>query len=312
MYLQAQNPVDSLPPIQQDTLMVIQNDTNTVVETPQDSLSEKDKRDPEKALLYSTLITGGGQVYNRQYWKAPIFAAAFGASLTQAVRYRRSYNRLNNAYLGRTANADTLDAYPNQTAADLQFLSFEEKEKYNVALLLTLTSYGFNLLDAYTSALSINTNKAHPPVKAAYYSAILPGLGQIYNGKGHRIKAPIIWAGLGFGGYCIYYTASRNRAFRKAYIYRNDPTQWNTAIVGTNTTDAVLLRNRERFLNYMELSIICTSLWYILNILDATVYAHLYGFDLEMDDDISLEVRPWVSPQWDQTWNIGMRAVVRF
>jgi len=293
--------------IVEDTLIVIQQqDDSTAVVVDSSRL-----RNPEKALMYSALVPGGGQIYNRQYWKAPLFAGVFGTSLAYAITYKRSYNRYNEAYLLRFADPpDSL--FTQYTTRDLNFLRFEEKERYNVALALTLMSYGFNMLDAYAASLSMNSEKKHPPVRAAYYSAIVPGLGQIYNGKGHRIKAPFIWAGLGAGGYAIYYTAVRNQAYRHAYIYQTSPDAWSS-LVDPNSNAALLLKNRERFLNLMEISIIVTSAWYILNVLDATVYAHLYGFDLEMEEDLSLQVMPFVKPlEGTKSWGVGLGARLQF
>ena len=58
------------------------------------------------------------------------------------------------------------------------------------------------------------------PSKAAFYSAVLPGLGQIYNRR--YWKAPIVWAAIGTGTWTRI-LASSQRHFRGELPGRSTP-----------------------------------------------------------------------------------------
>lgn len=51
------------------------------------------KGNPGKAALYSLVIPGGGQVYNKQYWKVPIAWAAEGVAIYNLVGKWQTYKR---------------------------------------------------------------------------------------------------------------------------------------------------------------------------------------------------------------------------
>lgn len=53
---------------------------------------------PGKAALYSLLIPGGGQAYNRKYWKLPIVWGAVGFFGYQAISATRNYREMDKAY----------------------------------------------------------------------------------------------------------------------------------------------------------------------------------------------------------------------
>ena len=57
--------------------------------------------------------------------------------------------------------------------------------------------------------------KPHSPHKATFYSAILPGLGQAYNGKYWKI--PILYAGFGGVIYAIHFNTKWYNTYRTAY-----------------------------------------------------------------------------------------------
>lgn len=69
--------------------------------------SFKFKPSPRKAVIYSAILPGLGQVYNRKYWKLPIIYGAF-AGLTYAITWNNGYYK---DYLG--AYQDIMDDNPN-------------------------------------------------------------------------------------------------------------------------------------------------------------------------------------------------------
>ncbi len=113
--------------------------------------------------------------------------------------------------------------------------------------------------------------RLYSPQKAALYSAVLPGLGQIYNKKYIKAGAAIALIGTGIG-FTAYYQG-QYQDFRDGYIRRlNDPSyQYNGLDISAETL-ANNMNDRRRSRDY---AVLLTALAYILNIVDATVDAHL-------------------------------------
>ncbi|HRC15728.1 MAG TPA: DUF5683 domain-containing protein [Bacteroidia bacterium] len=140
----------------------------------------------------------------------------------------------------------------------------------------------------------------HRPLYASLFSMALPGLGQAYNRKYWKI--PIVYAGFAGLGYAVYYTGSNFIGYRNAYRLQVDEDA-NTygEYKGVNNT-ATLKEYRDYFKKNLDISVICTSVWYILNIVDAAVDAHL--FEWNMKDDLSVSWQPTVitgRPEYPQT-----------
>lgn len=122
------------------------------------------------------------------------------------------------------------------------------------------------------------------PARAAFYSAILPGLGQAYNGKYWKI--PIAYAGLGVGVYFYINNDEQYDRYRNAYKrrlagYTDDEFISPTGQVRV-TTDG-LIRAQRFYSRNKEISILVTAGIYILNIIDANVDAHLQQFNVSED-----------------------------
>lgn len=119
------------------------------------------------------------------------------------------------------------------------------------------------------------------PSRAAFYSAVLPGLGQAYNKKYWKI--PIVYLGIGSGMYFYNQNTKDYNRFRDAYKRRlagfeDDEFQ---GISTDRLIDAQRTASRNR-----DVSIIVSVLFYVLNIIDANVDAHLRQYNIS--DDLSL------------------------
>jgi hypothetical protein len=135
--------------------------------------------------------------------------------------------------------------------------------------------------------------KEHSPTKATIMSACLPGLGQMYNKK--YWKVPIIYAGFGVMSYFIYTNADEYINYKCAYIESAQGTMnGNYSSLVQRYTTADLLSAREYYRRNLEISILLTAVWYILNILDATVDAHLYTFNISQS--LTMRVEPALLP----------------
>ena len=118
------------------------------------------------------------------------------------------------------------------------------------------------------------------PSKAAFFSAILPGLGQAYNKKYWKI--PIVYAAIGTGVYSYTWNNKKYNEFRNAYKNRlagiPDDLQF--------LDDDRLIQGQKFYQKNRDLSAIVTVILYILNIVDANVDAHLMQFNVS--DDLSM------------------------
>nr|WP_279346978.1 DUF5683 domain-containing protein [Gramella sp. AN32] len=120
------------------------------------------------------------------------------------------------------------------------------------------------------------------PSKAAFYSAILPGLGQAYNGSWWKI--PIAYGGLGTG---IYFYLDNDKQYdRYRDAYKNRISDRPDEFQGRISTDA-LIRAQQFYQKNKEISILVTVGIYVLNIVDANVEAHLRQFNV--NDDLTFK-----------------------
>lgn len=137
----------------------------------------------------------------------------------------------------------------------------------------------------------------HSAHLATIYSLALPGLGQAYNKKYWKI--PIIYAGFTFLAYNIKVNSDEMRKFTAAYKYvannESYPTDNKYVIRYKDPND--LLRGRDFYRRKVELNIIWSAAWYILNVLDATVDAHF--FDYDVSDNLSMHLEPTWLPSPD-------------
>ena len=152
-------------------------------------------------------------------------------------------------------------------------------------LLLTLTAKAQDTLVA---------KKAHSPKKAAILSAVLPGAGQVYNGKWWKV--PIVYAGLGGFGYLAYSNYSSYRTYLIAYELKTGdldegvtPSEYEIQLA-ENYQASQLQSYKNSYRRDFEFYCIILAAWYGLNIVDAIVDGHLYTYDIS--DDLSLHVDP--------------------
>lgn len=145
----------------------------------------------------------------------------------------------------------------------------------------------------------------HDPKKATLYSAIIPGWGQIYN---QRIwKVPIIYAGFGTLGYFIDRNSKYYKDLKQKLI---DPDYQLKYFDGDFTSDQ-LTSGKDFYKRWRDLSIIGTVGFYVLQIIDASVDA--YMFDWNVGDDISLRIEPAnFDFDFPGATPIGLRACISF
>ncbi len=125
-------------------------------------------------------------------------------------------------------------------------------------------------------SLKFDTIDPLRPAKAAFYSAILPGLGQAYNKKYWKI--PLVYGLLGTAVYVyrfndIGYNDVRNAYKRRLEGYKDDKFSYIT-------DDARLVSAQKSYERNRDLSTFFIIGVYVLNIIDANVDAHLKQFNV--------------------------------
>ena len=124
------------------------------------------------------------------------------------------------------------------------------------------------------------------PKRAGLYSAIIPGAGQMYTKK--YWKVPIIYAGLITSAYYINESHALYDTYKQTYLNRLEGDRTDE-FIGTYT-DADLVTLTAHYRRNTEVSALLFTLTYVLNIVDASVSAHLFSFDVS--EDISLHLQP--------------------
>ncbi len=133
--------------------------------------------------------------------------------------------------------------------------------------------------------------KQFSPRTATIRSAILPGWGQAYNKKYWKI--PVIYAALGTTTYLFFYNLNTYKDLKQAYIYKSDSNPANDSLINPayknlNANSLRLYRNEYR--KNVDYSVLFFLLFWGLNVVDATVDAHLKAFDVS--DNLSLRINP--------------------
>lgn len=128
----------------------------------------------------------------------------------------------------------------------------------------------------------------HDANRASLMSAILPGLGQVYNRK--YWKVPIIYAAIGGIGYFAmglnsdYQNYHHELLFRYAHISTGQVNSFPNYSIDNLLT----LKNQSK--KYRDMCFIGMGIFYVLNIIDANVDAHLKKFDVS--DNLTLGIAP--------------------
>ncbi len=153
-----------------------------------------------------------------------------------------------------------------------------------------------------------DTVRQHSPRKATIMSAVLPGLGQAYNEKYWKI--PVVYATLGGSAYLLVRNQINHKNFKEAYIARVDgnPNTVDNQYKG-QYSDEQLRTIQDTYRRWRDLSGIALAAFYVLNILDASVDAYLYEFDVS--DDLSLRLGPSAIPHRG-TASAGLNLTLRF
>lgn len=165
--------------------------------------------------------------------------------------------------------------------------------------------------------------KKHEPGKATIFSAVLPGLGQIYNKR--YWKVPIVYGGFVGLGYFISNYNQQYLSYKQAYYDLNDNNPKTnsyqlkfpdedfkniTSAEIKSFNNSNIIPNIDFFRKKRDLYIIATVGFYLLNILDANVDAHLIDFDIS--EDLSLNIQPYIADPMNNSIILGANVALTF
>lgn len=205
-------------------------------------------------LVSNAVLPGVMQIYNKDYWKLPIIYGGIGTGLYYGIHNNNLYKET-----GEKKYA---------TTSALAFAG-------------AATMYWGTLIDG---VMNFPDQRTPDPTKAAIYSALIPGMGQAYNGDWWHIP---IW----YGGFivCAYtYAINDSQYNRFKYIY-NISSDEESGYIGHITSEQAKWY-RDVYRRYRDYSIVAAIVVYALNIIDANVFAYMSDFNV--NDDLTFNVQP--------------------
>jgi hypothetical protein len=144
------------------------------------------------------------------------------------------------------------------------------------------------------------------PAKAAFYSALIPGGGQIYNKK--YWKAPIVWGAMGTTIGIYAWNNKKYHEYRDAYKDLLQGKELTGELAGIDDPDR-LLRAQKSHQKNRDLCALLTVGIYILQIVEANVNAHLMQFNVNEN----LSLRPqMLQNDIDYKYNMGLNLSYQF
>lgn len=169
----------------------------------------------------------------------------------------------------------------------------QEKEVLDSAGAVVTTT---KQIDTIASGEVVKKTREYNPKVAALRSAILPGLGQIYNRK--YWKLPIVYGALGTSAAVFFYNLKNYKDTRFAYrvkynmrVNRTDSALYpRVKDILKNYSEETLRYYRDEFRRDIDYSVVVFALLWGLNVVDAAVDAHLKAFDVS--PDLSLQLKP--------------------
>ena len=244
------------------------------------SIAGKDSINLSRLWIGSLILPGTAQIYNRDYWKLPVLYGGIAGFTYGAIHSNKMF----------------------QESGDSKYKT--QRGLFYAAAAIT---WWGGVLDG---AVSFKYNKPVLPARASIYSAMLPGLGQAYNGDYWKI--PIIYGGFITVGYFI---SSNNYQYRYYKDLHNQATTPGSGYSGTASAET-LKYYRDEYRRFRDYSLLAGVIVYALNIIDANVFAHLQDFD--MSDDITASLVPTVIEPLDYkftkntTPSLGLSLNLRF
>ena len=266
-----------------------QNYADTTQKTPADTsqlfnfkeffgaMAHKRTASLKTLTMGSTVFIGGNQIYHKQYWKLPIIYGGIGAGIGSGIYFQNQYN----------ASGD---------------------EKFKTWSTLSYVGAGLvwwgSLMDG---AVNFERGKYPNPAKSTVYSILLPGLGQIYNGEAWKLP---LYYGLMAGS--VHFLVDNDVQYRRWKWIHNMATTEDDTVERPPQPGETAKYYRDVYRRYRDYSILAVVVSYLLQVIDANVFAYMQDF--EVTDEIAFRMEPSLIPQtgFAQTPAVGMSIGLRF
>jgi len=111
------------------------------------------KYNPTKAGLYSAVLPGLGQYYNKKYWKIPIVWGGIGTGVGVVLWNQKQYNRYRDAFIAQlNGQPHEFSDIPGISAEALGRTQDRAKRQRDYAIAITGLVYILNIVDAVVDA----------------------------------------------------------------------------------------------------------------------------------------------------------------
>ncbi len=232
----------------------------------------------------SVILPGTAQIYNKDYWKLPIVYGGIGALAGTGGYYLSRYNKSQKAY-DKWNEAKIAFELENNAPYTVEAPLIDKKAQTTGKWLLIGAGlmYWGTLMDG---VVSFESEKEPLPGRATLYSVLFPGLGQIYNGE--LFKVPIYWGGLLASVHFLTTNNLNYQRFKRIHNEATDPDSGYDQNISAETAKWY----RDVYRRYRDYSIVATAAVYLLQVIDANVFAYMHDF--EITDDITMNIEPAV------------------
>ena len=235
-------------------------------------------------FIGSAILPGTAQIYNKDYWKLPIIYIGIGSLAGTGGYYLKQYSKSIKAYDNYMLNKNAFEStsgYEYPFSAPVVDLKAKNRGTWLLAGAGLL--YWGSLMDG---VICYDSPKNPDPGRATLFSALLPGLGQIYNGE--LFKVPIYWGALACSSYLLVLNNTNYVRFKRIH---NQATSTDPNISGKVPIPGETAKwYRDVYRRYRDYSIVATVALYLLQVIDANVFAYMHDF--EVDDALSINLEP--------------------
>lgn len=260
----------------------------------------------------SVILPGSSQIYNKDYWKLPVIYGGIGALAGTGGYYLHKYNVTQDRYdRWNTDRLDFEDRYKVEYPFEAPFVDTKSKTTGTWLMAGAGLIYWASLLDG---VICYESDSEPLPGRATLYSILCPGLGQIYNKE--FFKLPIYWGGLMVSVHCLMNNNRNYVRFKKIHNEATTDPNYSQGISGETAK-----WYRDVYRRYRDYSIVATAAVYLLQVIDANVFAYMHDF--EVTEDLTMQIEPAIispynayainTPQTGTSGNaFGMRIGLRF
>ncbi|MBQ1913556.1 MAG: hypothetical protein II171_08365 [Bacteroidales bacterium] len=223
------------------------------------ALAHKNTASLKTLSMGSAVLVGGTQIYHKQYWKLPLIYGGIGAGVAGGIYFNNQY----------------------KTTGDTKFQTYSTLSYVGAGLV-----WWGSLMDG---AVCYDRGMHPDPSKSTLYSLLLPGLGQIYNGEFWKVP---LYLGLMAGS--VHFCVDNNVQYQRWKWIHNMATTDDETVERPPQSGETAKYYRDVFRRYRDYSILAIVLSYVIQVVDANVFAYMQDF--EVNDDISLRLEPSVMP----------------